>query len=123
MEKRTHTPPAGLQKLLNQNPDLVERMFDYLVQQMPELQQHMERLDAVQRELRGEFGGQVGWISEKSQAEKEAAQVEKMQQVLHLMNGRNATQVARHLRISRASVYRYLKQAGQEGLVAAPNEK
>lgn len=115
MEKRTHTPPAGLQKLLNQNPDLVERMFDYLVQQMPELQQHMERLDAVQREIRSEFGGQSGWISEKSQAEKDAAQVERMQQVLHLINGRNATQVARHLRISRASVYRYLKQAGQEG--------
>lgn len=114
MEKRTSTPPAGLQKLLDQNPDLVERMFDYLVLNLPQLQQHMAQLDAVQRDLRVEFGGKMNWVSGKSQAEKK----DKIQQVLHLFNGRNATEVARRLNISRASVYRYLKQEGKDSSVA-----
>ena len=36
-------------------------------------------------------------------------------QVLSLFNGRNATEVARCLNISRATVYRLLKQPGAPG--------
>lgn len=110
-----HPQPAGLQKLLDQDADLVDRIFGYLLEQMPELAQAAERLDAVQRNVRQEFGGQEVYVASQTTADR--AQL--VQQVLHMFNGRNASEVARKLHISRATVYRYLKQAADSKPVSA----
>lgn len=89
-------------------PDLVDRMFDYLVELLPEIRHSNESLERVQAALRKEFAGQEVYIPARSSVGK----AEERKAVLRLWNGRNATTVARTLGISRATVYRHLKQAG-----------
>ncbi|WP_074923544.1 Mor transcription activator family protein [Delftia lacustris] len=89
-------------------PDLVDRMFDYLVELVPELRGSPATVERVQQQLRREFAGQEAYIPARSPVDK----AEMRRQVLRLWNGRNATAVARTLGISRASVYRHLKQPG-----------
>ncbi len=89
-------------------PDLVDRMFDYLVELVPEIQRGDAGLERVQAALRKEFAGQEVYIPARSSVSK----AEERRAVLKLWNGRNATTIARSLGISRATVYRYLKQPG-----------
>ncbi|MDC2858597.1 helix-turn-helix domain-containing protein [Delftia sp. DT-2] len=89
-------------------PDLVDRMFDYLVELLPELRGSPAAMERVQLQLRREFAGQDAYIPARSSGDK----AEERRQVLRLWNGRNATAVARTLGISRATVYRHLKQPG-----------
>lgn len=86
-------------------PDLVDRMFDYLVELLPELRGSPAIVERVQQQLRSEFAGQDAYIPARSPVDK----AEMRRQVLRLWNGRNAASVARILSISRATVYRYLK--------------
>lgn len=89
------------------DPDLVDRVFDYVVKLIPEL---AGRRTEVTDALREEFGGldKVYIRSGRSQRQAEIAR-----QVLALFDGRNATEVARTLSISRPTVYRILKQSGE----------
>ena len=89
-------------------PDLVDRMFDYLVDLLPELRGSPATVERVQQQLRREFASQAAYIPARSSVDK----AEERRQVLRLWNGRNATAVARTLGISRATVYRHLKQPG-----------
>lgn len=89
-------------------PDLVDRMFDYLLELVPEIQRSDSGLERVQAALRKEFAGQEVYIPARSSVSK----AEERREVLKLWNGRNATTIARTLGISRATVYRYLKQPG-----------
>lgn len=89
-------------------PDLVDRMFDYLLELVPEIQRGDTGLERVQAALRKEFAGQDVYIPARSLVSK----AEERRAVLQLWNGRNATTIARSLGISRATVYRYLKQPG-----------
>lgn len=89
-------------------PDLVDRMFHYLVELVPEFQRSETGLERVQEALRKEFAGQEVYIPARSSV----GRAEERKAVLRLWNGRNATTVARTLGISRATVYRYLKQEG-----------
>lgn len=89
-------------------PDLVDRMFEYLIEMLPELRGSAAAVERVEQQLRSEFAGQDVYIPAKSLVGK----AEERRQVLRLWNGRNATSVARSLGISRATVYRYLKQPG-----------
>lgn len=89
-------------------PDLVDRMFEYLIELLPELRGSAAAVERVEQQLRSEFAGQDVYIPAKSLVDK----AEERRQVLRLWNGRNATSVARSLGISRATVYRYLKQPG-----------
>lgn len=100
--KTTATPEADFA------PDLVDRMFDYLVDLLPELRGSPATVERVQQQLRREFASQAAYISARSPVDK----AEERRQVLRLWNGRNATAVARTLGISRATVYRHLKQPG-----------
>ncbi|ABX37315.1 Resolvase helix-turn-helix domain protein [Delftia acidovorans SPH-1] len=86
-------------------PDLVDRMFDYLVELLPELRGSPAIVERVQQQLRSEFAGQDAYIPARSSVGK----AEERRQVLRLWNGRNAKAVARTLGISRATVYRYLE--------------
>lgn len=94
-----------LEGLLRVEPDLVDRIFDYLVQQLPEIR---TRVPEVKQALREEFAGERAYVRVRA---KPGSPV--VNEVLRLFNGRNATEVARTLRIGRATVYRALKQAGR----------
>jgi Mor family transcriptional regulator len=103
MPNKSKTPQ--LDALVDKTPDLVDRIFDYLVEVVPVMRDHAEELKA---EVRAEFGGGLHYV----QADAKLRQSQRMQDILRLFNGRNPTEVARALGISRPTVYRYLKQAG-----------
>ncbi len=86
--------------------DLVDRVFDYLVILRPELKSDTQGLAEMKRAVRHEFGEDRSYVRGRDTGSRLAMQV------LNLFNGRNATEVARVLGISRATVYRVLKQPG-----------
>lgn len=101
------TTPAtsSLNERIAAEPDLVDRIFDYVVAMLPELAaRHVE----IKLAVRAEFAGDRVYVRrDRSKGPHPLAT-----QVLGLFNGRNATEVARELQISRATVYRVLKQPG-----------
>lgn len=102
----TNTPPKDLKDLLAAEPDLVDRIFDYLLAEFPQLAGEGAKVQRAQEAVRAEFAGEEVYIQKRSS--KEVAG-----EVLRLFNGRNASEVARRLGIHRATVYRYLKQPGK----------
>jgi Mor family transcriptional regulator len=88
------------------DPDLVDRIFDYIVAQLPEL---AGRASEVKGAVRAEFAGEKAWVAKRSSSERQQL----AHKVLAIFNGRNATEVCRQLKISRATVYRLLKQQGR----------
>lgn len=86
-------------------PDLVDLLVDYVVRLEPTLQ---PRRGTIEQEMRAEFGGDRWYI----QARAETQRQRRVREILALFNGRNASEVARTLRISRATVYRVIKQPG-----------
>lgn len=86
------------------DPDFVDRVFDYVVELLPEIKGKRQEITEA---LRDEFGGAQLYIR------KAPAQDDTVARVLRMFNGRNASEVARKLGISRASVYRYMKQPGK----------
>lgn len=87
------------------DPDLVDRMFDFICELCPEI---VDRAEELKRATRAEFRGEEVYIPKNARTERQA----KVQEVMRLFNGRNATEVARRLNISRRSVYRWVKQSG-----------
>lgn len=102
----SNTQPKELQDLLAAEPDLVDRIFEYLLAEFPHLGGEEMRIKNAQAAVRAEFAGQILYIQKRSSREMAC-------EVLRLFDGRNATEVARRLGINRATVYRYLKQAGK----------
>ncbi len=102
----THTPPKGLQALLDAEPDLVDRIFEYLLAEFPQLAGNPSKVHQAQVAVRAEFAGEEIYIAKR-------ANQKLAEDVLRLFNGRNASEVARRLGIHRATVYRYLKQPGK----------
>ena len=104
----TSKPPA-LKDLIAAEPDLVDRIFDYILSEFPQIAgQPPEKIAATKAAVRAEFRGEECYIA----ARPPTARQQLVTQVLALFNGRNATEVARRLQISRATVYRVLKQPG-----------
>ena len=108
--------PQGLAQLCRKDPDLIDRIFDYLLSdgglksalEKMSSQPLQQAIEQAKTAVRAEFGGVKTYVSKrKASAEKEL----KMREVLRLFNGRNATEVGRRLRISSRTVYRYIKQA------------
>ena len=95
-----------LQALIAANPDLVDRIFEYILSEFPQIAGDKAKLRKAEEAVRAEFAGEETYI------QKRANQVTAAE-VLKLFNGRNATEVARRLGISRRTVYRYLKQPGK----------
>ena len=109
MQKTTATPK--LTALIQSEPDLVDRIFDYLLAEFPQIAGlPPEKIDHTKAAVRSEFRGEECYIA----ARPTSARQQLVTQVLALFNGRNATEVARRLQISRATVYRVLKQPGKE---------
>lgn len=105
MATKTTTPQ--LDALTAQEPDLVDRIFEYLLAECPEFLRHVthNRIEEAKKSVRNEFAGQDVYIASRPASDEVAFQV------LSLFNGRNASEVGRRLQISRATVYRKLKQA------------
>ncbi|MES2909875.1 MAG: helix-turn-helix domain-containing protein [Pseudomonadota bacterium] len=87
------------------DPDLVDRIFEYLLTEFPQIAG--DRLEESKKAVRGEFGGQRPYIATR-------ASTDLAKKVLSLFDGRNAREVARRLGVSRGTVYRVIKQAGEE---------
>ncbi|MDP4074956.1 Mor transcription activator family protein [Acidovorax sp. A1169] len=99
---------ASLPALAAPAPDLVDRMFDYLSAEFPQIAG--EQLSAAKSAVRAEFCGEEVYIPARGAVERQR----QVAQVLSLFNGRNATDVARQIGISRSSVYRFIKQSRLE---------
>ncbi len=100
MSKKTPPPAKPIT-----DPDLVDMIFEWIVQRHPEIR---EAAPALKADVRAEFGGQEWWVYRRPMTERR----QRVAQVLALFNGRNATEVARQVGVSRATVYRILKQPG-----------
>lgn len=104
-----------LTRLTQAEPDLVDRIFEYILSD-PLLAEAIrkgaqtERISVAKLKtaVRAEFRGEDCYIAGRPAT----ARQEIVAQVLSLFNGRNAKEVARRLGISRASVYRHIKQSG-----------
>ena len=106
MAKKPPKPGHQLSEMFA-DPDLVDRIFDYIADQFPEISgARVEQLKVATRE---EFRGAEYYIPSRSPT----ARQQRVEEVLRLFNGRNATEVARRLQISRATVYRWVKQPGK----------
>lgn len=106
---QTQQPPTLAE--MEREPDLVDRIFDYLLETLPHSSAAEIRAAAVglKTDLRAEFGGRHGWVYSVPRTQRQ----ERVRKVLELFNGRNATEVARRIGVSRATVYRYIKQPGR----------
>lgn len=99
-----------LAALIAAEPDLVDRIFDYIFSE-PAMAAAMQSrvkvgdtpIQALKDSVRAEFAGERHYIKKSNSRAK---------QILALFNHRNATEVARRLDISRATVYRTIKQSG-----------
>lgn len=112
----TQSKTPELQNLINAEPDLVDRIFDYLLAEVPAIAEKSDQLKAA---VRAEFKGEECYIAGRPAS----ARQETVTQVLALFNGRNASEVARRLGISRAQVYRCLKQPGGTQKLSQFSEK
>jgi Mor family transcriptional regulator len=87
------------------NADLVDAIFSFIESEFPAL---APRTAQLKEEVRREFSGIEIYIPRRSHASRDRLTKE----VLSLFNGRNATEIARRLKIGRATVYRIIKQEG-----------
>lgn len=109
MQKPASPTTPELDLLVAAEPDLVDRIFDYILAEIPQMAANPpERVHQLKAAVRAEFKGEECYIASRPAT----ARQEMVAQVLALFNGRNASEVARRLHISRASVYRVLKQPG-----------
>jgi Mor family transcriptional regulator len=107
------SPTPKLTALAQSDPDLVDRIFDYILSELPEIAASVQKHKAA---VRAEFRGEECYIASRPATERQHT----VSQVLALFDGRNATEVARKLQISRATVYRLLKQPGRPGVRGRP---
>lgn len=111
----TQIPTPELQTLITAEPDLVDRIFDYLLAEVPAI---AGQADWLKLAVRAEFAGEECYIAGRPAT----ARQQQVAQVLALFNGRNASEVARRLGISRRTVYRIIKQPGEVKTVPAFRE-
>ncbi len=103
----------SIDSMTQSTPDLVDRIFEYIFSDpalAEAVQRHSQAGDSSASKLkdavRAEFNGERCYITAPTTKRQQL-----VAQVLALFDGRNATEVARRLGISRPTVYRYLKQA------------
>lgn len=90
------------------DPDLVDRIFDFVLEQIPELGQ---RAASVKNSIRREYGGEKHYVRQLEET-REARADRMRREVRRMFNGRNSAEVARVLQISKATVWRCLRRAG-----------
>jgi DNA-binding NtrC family response regulator len=98
------SPTPQLDALLQVEPDLVDRIFEYALKLRPDITARSDELEAAKDAVRHEFAGERAYIRRRPR--------NLAGKVLAIFNGRNAMETARELGIGRATVYRKLKQPG-----------
>lgn len=93
------------------DPDLVDRIFEFVLDQIPEL---ADRTVTIKEAIRQEYGGDEHYVRRIDETPTQRA-ARLAREVRRMFDGRNATEVARVLRISRATVYRCLKSTPVRG--------
>lgn len=93
--------------VLLDDPDLIDSIFAFIAIEFPEVR---DRVDELKQMARREFAGIETYIPRRPKAERDRV----AQEVMRLFDGRNAKEVARRLKISRASVYRIIKTPGSK---------
>jgi len=88
-------------------PDLIDRVMAWHAARGMDEKERAE----CEAALRAEFNGQLAYVGRGN-----AARELRAREVLAKFNGRNATELARSLRIGRATVYRILKQGNLDRL-------
>jgi DNA invertase Pin-like site-specific DNA recombinase len=88
--------------------DLVDRIFEFLADELGAVDP--VRLEQLKAATRAEFAGEKVWINRRDQAKRDALVAE----VLRRFDGRNASEIARALKVGRTTVWRILKQAGKD---------
>lgn len=104
----TESPTPKLDALIAAEPDLVDRIFEFILAELPSLG-GAATVAQLKADVRAEFAGEEQYIAKRPPTERQR----RVEQVLQLFNGRNASKVARQLQIGRTTVYRVLKQAGK----------
>lgn len=97
------------------DPDIVDRLFAYVLELLPEVARPAVQANEAEIKLgvRAEFGGRhVEYVRNGHEQRRQMV----AREVMALFDGRNATEVARKLQISRATVYRIIKQPGARKL-------
>ncbi|MEY4906715.1 MAG: hypothetical protein RL260_433 [Pseudomonadota bacterium] len=97
------SPTPALDRIIQRDPDIVDRMFDYLLQQMPELAGRAGELAKAERALRTEFRASRG-LHVRSPRDDE--RVEILEQVRNYPIGTSNGAIARQLGVSRETVRR-----------------
>lgn len=103
------TPPKTTPEPITEL-DLVDRIFAYLEAELLDITRGVSEIERVKAEVRAEFGGSDCYIARMPRTDR----AKRVREVMRLFNGRNAADVARQLKISRTTVYRILKQPGQQ---------
>ena len=93
-------PPANDARM----PDLVDKVLALICKQNPALAADAKQLEGMEATLREHFGGAEQYVRKRRPSEQTA------QAILAQFNGQNSRTVARELGVSRATVYRKLKQ-------------
>ena len=99
----SRAPVPSTEPKASDDPDLVQRMIEYIAAELPELNAEVRM--RVEENLRREFSGERVTVRRTRPGEVEA----RAQKVRRLFNGRNATELARTLGVGRATVYRIVK--------------
>jgi len=106
--------PLAIDMMTQSDRDLVDRIFDYIFADpalADAVKQHSTAggttVAKLKDAVRAEFSGEECYIASRPATARQQIVAE----VLALFNGRNATEVARKLNISRPTVYRYIKQS------------
>jgi Mor family transcriptional regulator len=107
----TSTEPRPVQEtsqadMADDYNDLIARMVAYVITVEPAL---AKRRVQITDDLRKEFGGERWYVPSRHKTDRQ----ERIAAILATFNGRNASEVARKLNVSRATVYRVIKQPGR----------
>lgn len=92
-------------------PDIADSFCEYVSQQVPNVTP--QDLEAIRMGIRREYGGERHYVRQLDTVER-ARHTKRCAEVLaQHFNGRNASELARKLGISRVTVWRLLKQPGR----------
>lgn len=109
MDQDTIAPKARTPKKTAEDldqADVLDRFVAQLYETVPDLDpRDRKRIKGFVAKLRQEFGGDRVYV-------RKDVTVVRRERALELFNGRNASEVARELGVSRATVYRLLKTPG-----------
>ena len=92
------------------DPDIVDRMFEFIVEQFPEMSS--DRINAMRTATRAEFRGAECYVPVRSPTDRQQL----VSEALRLFNGRNATEIARRLHLV-ALVCGHLDPVGQANVI------